>query len=1124
MVSRLFAFPMLLLLACGGKGGTLPGLDPDGEDADNDGFPVSTDCDDANPSVNPGVGEVCDGIDNNCDGDVDLGTVTGGTSFYPDEDGDGFGELGAGTEACSQPEGMVAEAGDCDDSDATIHTGATEQCNGKDDDCDASIDESGAEGGTLWYEDADSDGHGSAPVQACEAPGGYVATGDDCDDADDRVYPGAPEEDCADPIDYNCDGSSAYADADEDGFAACEDCDDTLLTVFPGAEELCDGADNDCDSLTDDEDDDLDRSDLPIWYEDTDADGFGVDATSTVACDLGPTWSLTAGDCDDSRPTTAPGAAELESATACMSDTDLDGFGDQGPAAGVTAGTDCDDTDAAAYPGALDTCASSDLDCDGEAQEADSIDATTVYADLDGDTFGDAGRPLQSCLLPAGYAVENTDCDDTSAATFPGAAELESPTDCATDLDADGYGDASASGATTPGADCDDADPSENPAADEVCDGDDDDCDGDIDEDSAIDAPTWYTDADADGVGDPSTAVVACEGLATEVTLSGDCDDADGDTYPGAAEAESLTACATDADDDGYGESAVPSGVTAGADCDDADPSANPAGTEVCDGDDEDCDGLTDEPEAADATTWYTDLDNDAYGDTSTARVQCTSPGAGWIAVGEDCDDDAADVNPGMVEVCNDDTDNNCDGSADPCALSGSLSLSSADLTVQSSTATDALGWSVYGPGDVNGDALPDLLVGAPDNDLGGSAAGAVFLYLGTSRGTLSLSSATASILGDKANDNAGYALSGGDFDEDGYADIAVGAYQFDGGASNAGGLYIVHGPVSGTVDLASPTVALLGVSKDDDAASALATLPDLDGDGAVELLVGAPGYDDGPTKGVGAAYLLAAADLGAGSRSLSSASATLVGEDSSDGAGIATGGGDFNCDGVGDAIVGASKRDSGGTDRGTVYVLYGPFSGTVDLSTADLIYNGTANSDFLGVAVSSLGDFSGDDCDDWAAGATGFDSTVSGAGAAFFFFGGASVSGSGTASLLADGRVTGSAATDGLGNALTAAGDINGDGDLDLLVGAASATSSGLNDSGAAYLFYGPLSGTLSASAADATLSGPAASANAGRSVAGLGDVDDDGKSDLLIGGDDVTVGAATDAGTAWLYLGLGL
>ena len=193
------------------------------------------------------------------------------TTFYRDADGDGYGNLAVTTQACTAPAGYVANSTDCNDADAAVHPGATEVCNGVDDNCDGSIDEGVT---TTFYRDADGDGYGNLAVttQACTAPAGYVANSTDCNDADAAVHPGATE--VCNGVDDNCDGSidegvttTFYRDADGDGYGnpavstqACSqpagyvtnstDCNDSSATVHPGAAEVCNGIDDDCNSGT----------------------------------------------------------------------------------------------------------------------------------------------------------------------------------------------------------------------------------------------------------------------------------------------------------------------------------------------------------------------------------------------------------------------------------------------------------------------------------------------------------------------------------------------------------------------------------------------------------------------------------------------------------------------------------------------------------------------------------------------------------------------------------------------------------------------------------------------------------------------------------------------------------
>ncbi|MBN1337300.1 MAG: putative metal-binding motif-containing protein, partial [Deltaproteobacteria bacterium] len=157
--------------------------------------------------------------------------------------------------------------GDCDDTDPSIHPGVDERCNGRDDDCDGSVDEDDAVDATAWYADADGDEYGDPATLSvgCTSPEAYIADGTDCDDADPSIHPGA-EEVVADGVDQDCDGGElCYQDTDWDGYGTSvtvaspdldcadpgeaqfyTDCDDGDALVHPGAAEDCNGRDDDC--------------------------------------------------------------------------------------------------------------------------------------------------------------------------------------------------------------------------------------------------------------------------------------------------------------------------------------------------------------------------------------------------------------------------------------------------------------------------------------------------------------------------------------------------------------------------------------------------------------------------------------------------------------------------------------------------------------------------------------------------------------------------------------------------------------------------------------------------------------------------------------------------------------
>ncbi len=629
--------------------------------------------------------EVCtDGLDNDGDALVDADDPDCAaadtdepcdtpTSFYADSDGDGYGDPASAIQACEAPSGTVTDATDCDDGDASIHPGADEICNDTDDDCDGLSDEDAVDA-AWWYIDHDGDGYGVSHEHynraACEQPPGYADNADDCDDAHADAHPGADEV-WYDGIDQDCTGGDDY-DHDADGYQSADhggdDCDDDDAEINPGADELCSttGVDDDCDGSADDDS----AIDTSTWYTDADSDGFGDPGVTHDAC--------------------------------------------VAPSGYVADNTDCDDGDAAQYPGADERCNGEDDDCDGATDEDEAEDATTWYADSDGDGYGDASSSAQTCTQPSGYTEDDTDCDDTDMAINPAADELcdgiDNDCDGATDeddavdattwyadADSDGYGDLSTStrACTQPsdhigdGSDCDDSDATINPAATEVCDGADNDCDGGIDEDDALDASTWYLDADGDGYGDVSSTTVACDQPSTYVAVDTDCDDGDDAQYPGADEycngedddcdgttdEDGAVDAATwylDGDGDGYGDassnvqacSQPSSYIEDDMDCDDGDAAINPAADESCDGVDNDCDGDRDEDDAIDASIWYADDDGDGYGDVSSTAQACSQP-AGYLGDDTDCDDGDAAINPAASEVC-DGADNDCDGRVDP--------------------------------------------------------------------------------------------------------------------------------------------------------------------------------------------------------------------------------------------------------------------------------------------------------------------------------------------------------------------------------------------------------------------------------------------------------------------------
>ena len=461
-----------------------------------------------------------------------------------------------------------------------------------------------------------------------------------------------------------------------------------------------------------------------------------------------------------------------------------------------------------------------------------------------------------------------------------------------------------------------------------------------------------------------------------------------------------------------------------------------------------------------------------------------------------------------------------------PSGYSGTIDATDADSTVRGIGANDTAGWSVASAGDVNGDGVGDLIVGAPRNDTAsGNDSGAVYLFFGpVDRDELAVESADATFLGVGNDDRAGWSVApAGDLNDDGTDDVLVGAPLVGVNGSLSGTVYVVHGGdwLSGTTSLAAANATLYG-GPDDRAGWSVSNTSALPGNES-GVLVGAPTDDDGGPD-AGAAYLVAASAIDGEVSLENESTAKLVGAERYDHAGGSVArAGDADGDGVQDVLVGARDADANGSDSGAAYLVSGPVEGTLPLESANVTMPGAAEGDQAGDVVSTAGDLNDDGLSDLVVGAPGNDVGGNDSGAAHVVFGSQDLSG--VENLSEDDlTLTGADAGDRAGAAVAAAGsgDVTCDGVDDLLVGAPSADPTADNDTGAAYLVSGgeSLAGEQNLSDADATFRGAGDGDRFGRSLGSAGDQDGDGVDDVVVGAP-YNDSAAPNAGAAYVFVG---
>jgi flavodoxin len=416
------------------------------------------------------------------------------------------------------------------------------------------------------------------------------------------------------------------------------------------------------------------------------------------------------------------------------------------------------------------------------------------------------------------------------------------------------------------------------------------------------------------------------------------------------------------------------------------------------------------------------------------------------------------------------------------------------------------MGWSVASAGDINGDGYSDVLVGANMYDNGNTNEGAAWVYYGSATGIPTSGGGVLIAEGNQDNALLGAAVaSAGDVNGDGYSDVLIGAYMYDKGETDEGVVFLFNGSPGGLNPSNSRFIesnsagALMG--------SSVAFAGDVNGDGYNDLIIGFQNYSNGQSyEGAFNIYHGSATGIPltpATSIEMNQAFTTL-------GYAVA-GAGDVNGDGYADVIVGAPNYSNGNNTEGMFRIYHGSATGL--LTTPAVTIEGNQDFAQMGVSVASAGDVNGDGYSDVIVGANNYSNGQANEGVAFVYHGSATGINPTAAALLERNQAGAQ-----FGNSVASAGDVNGDGFGDVVVGARNYTNGQTNE-GVAFVYKGSATG-INIAIAPVMLEANQASAEFGTVVRGAGDLNHDGYSDVLVSSPAYTNGSSQE-GAVFVFNG---